>query len=275
MTLDLINFDLHESQFERIRAVLHRTAGIELRKNQMGFVRNRLVQRLVTLGFRSFRQYLRYLERDLSGRELAAMVETLTTNNTRFFREPQHFEYLRREVLPALENRTGRIRFWSAGCASGEEPFSLAIEIREGLSDVGRRDLRILATDLSSHMLARAKVGVYPQEAVQPVPPHRRQRYFTRVHVGGEVAYRVNRDVRTMVRFARLNLLDRWPMKGPFDVIFCRNVMMYFDRTTKEKLVSRFWEYLADDGLLFVGHSESLAGMAHRFRYVQPAVYAK
>jgi chemotaxis protein methyltransferase CheR len=203
------------------------------------------------------------------------MVDALTTNKTNFFREAQHFDYLRQRLIPQVRAVPRPLRFWSAGCSSGEEPYTLAIVLREELPDVDHRDIRILATDISTRILAVARQAVYEQETLRDLPNTVLQRYFTLVRQEPAPAYQVKESVRSMVRLARLNLMEQWPMTGPFEVIFCRNVMIYFDKKTQERLVQRFWDLLAPGGHLFIGHSEGLTAGRHAFRYVQPAVYIK
>jgi chemotaxis protein methyltransferase CheR len=238
-------------------------------------VRARLIRKLRSSGFTSFEQYLRYVEKDSSRRELFKMVDLLTTNKTGFFREPQHLEYLSRKVLPSLMEKGGRIRIWSAGCSSGEEPFSIAILLREEIPGIERMDVRVLATDISRRMLEIARKAEYQQEALKDVPPKLLRKYFTCVDSGFRRVFRVNEEIRSMVSLAWLNLMGNWPMKGPFHIIFCRNVMIYFDKPTQQRLVQRFWNLLEPGGCLMVGHAESLTTISHRFRYMQPAVYLK
>lgn len=273
MAIDMLSLELNEMQFEKISQLMHRSCGINLCHGKEELVKARLTKRLRALRMSNFAQYLRYLEREESGQELTSMIDTLTTNKTSFFREPQHFNYLRQQILPNLKGH--RIRFWSAGCSSGEEPFSIAILLREEMPDVDSRDVRILATDISVRMLEKARKAVYEQEVLRDIPPQLLQKHFTCVQPKPPRIYQVNDNVKTMVRLARLNLMEAWPMKGAFDVIFCRNVMIYFDKPTRQELVNRFWEFLQPGGYLFVGHSESLAALSHKFRYVQPAVYVK
>jgi chemotaxis protein methyltransferase CheR len=205
------------------------------------------------------------------------MVDILTTNKTNFFRELPHFAFLRDNVLPQFKGADRPLRIWSAGCSSGEEPYSLAILIREEFGSRGNRDVRILGTDLSMRALARAREGAYDEGQMDGVPPALRSRYFSRVHKAeaGAARYQVRPEVRSLVSLAPLNLMEGWPMKGPFDVIMCRNVMIYFDRKTREQLIQRFSQLLPPGGHLLVGHSESLNGLAHDLTYVQPAVYRK
>ena len=260
---------LSGGQFSQIGELLHRQCGIALAAGKEALVMARLYKRLRALGLGSFEQYLTHVERDPA--ELRAMVDALTTNKTDFFREPEHFVYLRRVVLPPLAQSADPIKIWSAGCSSGEEPYSIAITLREELPNADLREARILATDISDRVLERAREGVYEEETVRDVPPLYLGKYFHRQ--GGRFA--VNDALRRHIAFARLNLLGEWPMRGPFDAIFCRNVMIYFDNATRQELVERFWELLRPGGHFFVGGSESLTSVEHRFTYVQPAVFVK
>ncbi|MCS6861094.1 MAG: protein-glutamate O-methyltransferase CheR, partial [Abditibacteriales bacterium] len=181
----------------------------------------------------------------------------------------------REQVLPSWQATQRALRLWSAGCSSGEEPYSLAILLHEHLPNVERRDVRILATDISERMLTQAREAVYEEETVNDVPPLLLRKYFVCVRTQPTRAYQVRDSVRALVRLARLNLMEAWPMRGPFDVIFCRNVMIYFDNPTRQRLVQRYYALLRPGGYLFVGHAESLTALTHDFRYVQPAVYVK
>jgi chemotaxis protein methyltransferase CheR len=225
----------------------------------------------------SFKEYISYLEKDKSGQEIVAMIDCLTTNKTSFFREAHHFDYLQEHVLPSLTAmKKKRIRIWSAGCSTGEEPYTIAIVLRESLDNLESLDVRILATDISTRVLHTAREGIYPAENLEDVPMELRYKYFTKVAETKEGSqYKINENIKALVKFARLNLLDPWPMKGPFDVIFCRNVMIYFDKETQQMLVNRFTDLLGPEGYLFVGHSESLMSINHRLTYVQPAIYKK
>lgn len=273
MIIDLLSLELNKTQFEKISRLLYRLCGITLYSGKEELVKARLIKRLRELEMRDFEQYIRYVERDSSGNELTIMTDMLTTNKTSFFREPQHFDYLRQHILPLLKER--KVWFWSAGCSSGEEPFSLAILLREELPAMYRHDVRILSTDISVRMVKKAREAVYEQERLQGIPSQFLEKYFTCVKTKSRRVYRVNNNIRAMVRVARLNLMEEWPMKGLFNVIFCRNVMIYFDKPTRQKLIRRFWELIGPGGHLFIGHSESLSGLSHEFRYVQPAVYMK
>ncbi len=284
-TKGLLPLELSKTQFKKITQLVHGLCGINLHSGKEELVKGRLMKRLRALEMDSFEQYIRYIGQDKTGLELSIMINALTTNKTNFFREPQHFDFLRQKVLPEIKNHS-RMRFWSAGCSSGEEPFSIAMVLREELLDTDLRDVQILGTDISVRMLEKARDAIYEQKVLRDVSPHLLQKYFTPldgrhltgftcVQTGSPRAYQVNNSVRSLVRLARLNLMDRWSMRGPFNVIFCRNVMIYFDKPTQQQLIPRFWKLLEPGGYLFVGHSESLLASSHKFHYVQPAVYVK
>jgi len=272
-TASLSSVRLTQAQYARISQLVEGLAGINLAAGKEELVKARLVKRPRALALPDFDSYLAYVERDETRSELAKMVDALTTNKTSFFREPQHFEYLRMHILPGLAG--SRVRIWSAGCSSGEEPYSIAMTLREELGEEGCRDARVLATDISERMLEKARAAVYDASALRDVPPSMAGKYFTCVQAKPPRLYRVNDSIREMVRIAKLNMMGPWPMKGRFHVIFCRNVMIYFDKAVQQELVLRFWEMLEPGGYLFVGHSESLVGASHSFRYVRPAVYLK
>ncbi len=273
--IDGLSIELDQQQFGKISRKLYDLCGIKLHSGKEELVKARLNRRLQALGIRSFAEYTKYVEQDDSGKELAVMVDLLTTNKTNFFREQQHFDFMRKFVVPTLKNTQRSFRIWSAGCSSGEEPFSIAFLLREEASDNDLRDVRILATDISARMLAKARAAVFEQAVLSDVPARMLEKYFDRVCTDTPQSYRVKGRARALVRFARLNLMDHWPMRGLFDVIFCRNVMIYFDKATQENLVNRFWQYLKSGGYLFVGHAESMASLSHPFQYVQPAIYRK
>jgi chemotaxis protein methyltransferase CheR len=262
-------------EFERICTILFEQSAIVLKEGKEGLVRSRLAKHVRRLGLRSYTEYLDAVAADPSGQERSDMIDSLTTNKTSFYREGAHFEYLQDAVLPKLLGARERVRIWSAGCSSGEEPYTLAMLLHEIVRDPVQRDVRILATDLSSKVLGMAREATYPEAAIEDLPWPGADRYFTRAAGKGQKSLRVRDDVRSLVRFARLNLMEQWPMERGFQVIMCRNVMIYFDKQVQARLVDRFWELLAPGGHLFVGHSESLTSLKHRFTYVQPAVYVK
>ena len=243
-----------------------------MRQGKEGLVRARLAKRLRKLSLSDFDSYLEFVERDATRVEFREMIDALTTNKTNFFREPAHFDFVRDHILPTLGHSS---RFWSAGCATGEEPYSLAMLLNESCSTVKLSDARILATDINQRVLQVAAAGEYSAEAVADMPVSLQQRYWKQATRDTASTFAAKSTLRRLVNFARLNLMDHWPMQGPFDAIFCRNVMIYFDKTTQQRLVDRFWALLKPGGHLFVGHSESLTGTSHQFGYVQPAVYVR
>lgn len=274
--IEPIFLELGRREFEQIRELTYRVSGIQLPPGKELLVKSRLSKRLKMLGIPSFKQYLSLVESDKSGQELAAMIELLTTNKTDFFREPQHFDYLRKHILCGFPEKKRKLRIWSAGCSTGEEPYTIAIVLMEALEEIANIDVRILATDISSRVLAIAKEGIYSAENLAGVPPELRQKYFIRTTgKTGNNCYQVHDKIKSLVKVARLNLMSTWPMKGPFDVIFCRNVMIYFNKETQRMLVRRFANLLEPGGYLFTGHSESLMGMVDSLHYVQPATYQK
>jgi chemotaxis protein methyltransferase CheR len=265
-------------QFAAISRFVKQRCGINLHKGKKQLVEARLSKRMRELGLADFDQYLELIRGNSNGAEIGAMIDALSTNVTHFFREQQHFEFLRSHVLPWILSRdhnTRRIRIWSAGCSSGEEPYSIAMCLRNELHNFNEWDLRVLATDLSRRVLGRARKGVYELQQMRHVPPNLFQQYFVHCRTGIDEHYRITKPLRRIVDFAHLNLMAPWPMTGPFDAIFCRNVMIYFEKPAQQDLVDRFWQILADNGVLFIGHSESLTGIKHRFRYLQPAIYQK
>ena len=264
--------ELTQAQFSRITGLLYEHAGIRMREGKEGLVRSRLAKRLRKLGLPDFDAYLSHVESEPSRAEFAEMIDALTTNKTSFLREVSHFDFLRDEVFPTL---TGPVRIWSAGCSSGEEPYTLSMLLQESFDKAPSRDIRILATDISHRVLATAKAGAYPAEVMADVPSAWLQKYWTRRPIAGRDMYEASPALKKLISFAKLNLMEKWPMQGPFDAILCRNVMIYFDKGTQQRLVERYHALLKPGGHLFVGHSESLTGLTHRFRYVKPAVYVK
>ena len=271
---------LTDQQFGEISKMVYDHCKINLHEGKKELVRARLAKRLRVGGFTSFPEYLRHVSSDPTGREFSVLIDSLSTNLTSFFREIQHFNYLQRVLLPELLARKQKegnfkIRCWSAGCSSGEEPYSLAITLLDQIHNNARWDVKVLASDISMTVLDRARQGIYPQERIEPLSTHQRSRYLTKRQVEGEEVYEVNAQLREAVVFKHINLMEPWPIRVPLDFIFCRNVMIYFDKPTQEALVGRYWDQLAAGGVLFTGHSESLTGVKHKYKYVQPTIYRK
>jgi chemotaxis protein methyltransferase CheR len=259
---------LSAASFGAIRDLIKSVAGIAMTPEKEELVKARLASRLREL---KLNQYEEYLERVKSDRvELSNMVDVLTTNKTSFFREQQHFDFLVDTIFPVWRAERRPRQIWSAGCSSGEEPYTLSMLLQAHLPTV---DVRILATDLSLRVLTRAKAGRYTAAVVEDVPPELRRKYLT--PVPKENAFDVTPDIKARISFARLNLMGEWPMKGPFDLILCRNVMIYFNDETRTMLARRYAELLAPKAVLMIGHAESLASLDQPLRLIKPAVYAR
>lgn len=268
---------LGDKEFEFIRHVVGVNAGIVLGPNKRQLVQGRLARRLRELGMQSYAAYCDFV-REAGPEELVRLINAITTNVTAFFREKHHFDALASYMLPeALErNRASRrIRIWSAGCSTGEEAYCIAMVAAETLPAAPRWDLKILATDIDSNVISTAAQGVYPLERLSTVSEARLRRWFLKG--SGELAgyARVRAQIAGLVTFRSLNLLHPWPMRGPFDVIFCRNTMIYFNQPTRERLLERFADLLVDGGYLCLGHSESIHSANGPFRLVGKTVYRK
>ncbi len=272
--------NLSERDIRWISTVVHSHCGINLHDGKRELVKARVNKRVNARGFRSASDYMQSVLDDPDGEELLHLVDALSTNFTSFYREQNHFDFLATEFLPELIRRkrdSRRLRAWSAGCSSGEEAYSIAMTLASALpeTEIGSWDTRILATDISNRMLIRARHGSYTRERVQAVPAMTRHKWLIPARENGRKVFHVSPKLREMVAFRYLNLIEDWPFEGPFDFIFCRNVMIYFDKATQETLVNRFWDVLDAGGILFTGHAESLTGINHKFKYMRPTIYVK
>lgn len=258
-----------DADFERVRRLIYAYAGISLSPGKREMVYGRLARRLRALGLASFGRYLDRVEADEAG-EREAFVNALTTNLTAFFREPHHFPVLA-ELLRAAGSRGASL--WCCAASTGEEPYSIAITAVETFGSLAP-PVRILASDIDTGVLRVAEAGIYPAERVEKLERERLRRFFLRGTGANAGKVRVREELRALVTFRRINLLERdWPVRGPLDAIFCRNVMIYFDRPTQLSILERFAPLLRPDGLLFAGHSESLHHAAHLFRPCGRTVY--
>lgn len=274
MALDLMSVELTEDVFLKISKLVYRIAGINLPPTKMSLVKSRLMKRLRFLDIYNFESYWQYIENDKTGLELAHMIDIITTNKTNFFRESQHFNFLKQNVLPRL-NKKKSIRIWSAGCSLGAEPLTLALILHDEIPDIIDHDIKILATDISNEMLKIAHAAEYDYSLLEGVPSDFINKYFLTFKRADKTIYKVKDNIRSLVKYANHNLMSDWPMKGPFDLIFCRNVMIYFDKNIRQYLINKFYDILKPSGYFFVGHSESLTTAHHNFKYIQPAVYQK
>ncbi|MEZ5996974.1 MAG: protein-glutamate O-methyltransferase [Hyphomonadaceae bacterium] len=245
--------------FAQIATFLREQTGIALNDAKATLVYSRLAKRLRKLGLPDFDAYCEFIETPDGAGERNEMIAALTTNVTRFFREPHHFDHLRKNVAPRLMETArsgGRVRLWSAACSSGEEPYSMALTLLDVFPDAARYDVRILATDIDPNMVAKAKLAIYRDEAVSPIASGLRERFLSREPDAAEKVWRVKDEVRSLITFKELNLNGNWPMQGRFDVIFCRNVVIYFEEPTQIALWNRFKNILTPEGRLYIGHSE-------------------
>lgn len=260
--------------FIKVRDELYDYAGIVLADHKMDMAYNRLVRRLRELKLDNFDEYLKVLERNPV--EFGQFINALTTNLTAFFRERHHFDFVQSTILPEIAS-TGqrRLRGWSAGCSLGEETYSLAMSIRESQINTDNWDIRLLATDIDSKVLQSASDGVYDQERVKSLPTDQIRRWFLKGKGKNEGSVKVREELQRLITFRHLNLMEDWPLSGPLDFIFCRNVMIYFDQVTQEKLLDRMASLLKPNGYLFVGHSEALARHATSFELVGKTIYRK
>lgn len=257
---------LSDADFAAIAKRAYREFGLHLPSTKKDLVYSRLVKRVRQLGFSDFSSYCALLDSPEGEAEQRELLTALTTNVTHFFREGHHFQTLRDTVLPPLLQaaRQGkRVRIWSAGCSAGQEPYSLAFTVLGLCPEVAKFDVRILATDIDPEILQKAEKGIYPKSELTAIPEPARSKLTQSVEGAGEV-FSIDQKVRDLVRFGELNLMRDWPMRGQFDIIFCRNVAIYFDKDTQSRLWQRFNNVLVDGGYLFIGHSERVAGPAEQ-----------
>lgn len=265
-------FPMTQRNFTQIREIAYNLTGITLSENKQNMIYGRLARRLRVLNMATFDAYCELISKDTP--EINEFINAITTNLTAFFRENHHFDFLSNTVFPEIlvKNRASkRLRIWSAGCSTGEEPHSIAMMLAS-TSGFSNWNAKILATDLDSNVVAKAKSGIYQEDRCTGIPDHYR-RYLKSSESDGD--FKISDDVRKFITFKQLNLLNEWPMKGPFDVIFCRNVVIYFDQETQRKLFSRYASLLADDGYLFIGHSENLNRVSNDFKSLGRTMYQK
>lgn len=262
-------------EFERFRRLIYAESGIALSDQKKSLLVSRLSKRLRDLALATFSEYYDFVKEDVTGDEFIRLLDLISTNKTDFFREPAHFEFLRDRIVPELED-VKRIRIWSSACSTGEEPYTIAITLYETVQAPAQWEFHILASDLSTRVLAKAAAGVYDGERVANVPTDVVRRHFLRGRGGSDGLVKVKPHLSAAVQFRRINLMDdQFPIKTPLDLIFCRNVMIYFDRPTQERLVNKFHRYLKPGGYLFIGHSESLQWIRHPFTALAPTIYQK
>jgi chemotaxis protein methyltransferase CheR len=272
-TLDFVPV-LKPIEFEQISKLAYEHFGLDLHNGKEGLVAARLGKKLRELGMKTFQQYYDHVIADKTGDAMTTMVDHLTTNFTSFFREPRHFDFLRETIYPALRDRS-HIHIWSAACSSGEEPYSIAMTLLELAGAEAAAKVRIKATDISTRILEKGRIGVYTADRFAGIPVPILQRYLLKGRNKSDGTFRFKSEVRSMIEFHHLNLMEKLPEGYRPSVIFCRNIMIYFDKATQENLVRRLSSHLEDGGYLFIGHSESLSNISHGLDYISPAIYRK
>ncbi len=260
--------------FTEIKNIVYTKAGITLESKE-ALVSARLAKRLRKLKLSSEVEYLEYLNNDSSGDELIQLLDVISTNFTSFYREPDHFGLLTDLMNHWIRNGQKKFRIWCAAASSGEEPYTLAITLRE-LMEQQSLDIKILATDISTSVLEKCRNGMYPEKSMLNVPAMFKQKYFSTIKKGEDNYFKAESSLTSLIKFARLNLIENpYPMTGPMDVIFCRNVMIYFDNITRKKIVDEAYRLLKPGGYLIISHSESLTGIENKFKTIKPSIYLK
>ncbi len=277
-----MQYVISNNEFELFRSLIYDTCGINLQLSKKELVKARLSKRLSKVGINSFNDYYKYVTKtDKTGKELIHLIDSISTNKTDFFRENKHFDFLNTTLLPELvakkeKNNDKKLRIWCAASSSGEEPYTLAITVLNHIKPSNGWDIKILATDISTQILGKAVAGIYKMELLKDIPPGTVSAHFSKVIVDNVHCYEAKKHLKDLITYRRFNLMtEKFPFKNPFDFIFCRNVMIYFDPETQQRLVSKFYDCLPKNGYLFIGHSETLSKSNTRFKYTQPAVYQK
>lgn len=270
-------FEFSDKDFNSLRKLVSEHTGISLSEKKSELVYGRISKRLRALGLSRFSEYCDLLKNN-PGDELEHFSNAITTNLTSFFREQHHFNYLAQQVVPQLLDRyskTGRLRIWSAGCSTGEEPYSLAMTLHEVIPDIDKRDIRILATDIDTNVVQAAASGIYQEQRIDGLDEKRCRRWFQRGKGAHSGMVRVDPALQKMITFRQLNLMKDWPMQGLFDVIFCRNVVIYFDKPTQRVLFERFANITHAESHLFIGHSETLSNISESFQLIDKTIYKR
>lgn len=268
-------FEFRDQDFKRVQKIVYDFAGIDLNDSKKNLVYNRLSKRIRFLSMQSFSEYLDYVEAK-GEEEFVHLINAITTNLTFFFRENHHFEHLANTVIPDLIQKNAaskKIRIWSAGCSTGEEPYSIAIVLKEKVPPGW--DAKVVATDLDTNVVNTGKAGVYQIDRLKGVSEERKKRWFLKGTGKQDGFAKVKNELQEIIEFGQLNLMDSWPMQNGIDVIFCRNVVIYFDKPTQTKLFNRYADLLPEEGHLFIGHSESLYKVCNRFELLGQTIYKK
>jgi len=275
------DLEMSDEDYLLFAKMIYDLCGIDLGDNKKELVKARLAKRMRALGLRNFSDYFDHLKRDKSGEELIEMLNVISTNVTSFFRERQHFDYMTKVALPEIMGRkkksgAKKIRIWSAASSTGEEVCTLLFVLAEYLQTLSGWDIKVLGTDISTKALAVAEIGAYSLQKLKEIPQAVQAKYVERCVQGNEQCFKIKNYLSDLAVFRRLNLMDQsYPFQGKFDIIFCRNVMIYFDKETQGRLVNKMCRYLDDNGFLFIGHSESLLNLQTGLTTMAPAVFKK
>lgn len=271
---------LTDKEFDKIRELIYEQTGIHLADHKRALVYSRLARRLRHHGLKSYTEYYQFVrDRDRDGREMVEMINCITTNKTEFFREPHHFDFLRDTVFPqykdqVLQGGNRRIRIWCSAASTGQEPYTIAMTVRECFGKAEGWDIKILATDIDTSVLDYAEKGTYKPDQAESLTNSHIKRFFHRGRGDREGYVTADSELKNLIAFRKLNLQDNpWPMKGPFDIIFCRNVIIYFDKPTQNRLIHRMKDLLKPGGYLMLGHSEALHGIEHGFEHHGKNIY--
>ncbi len=269
-------FEFSDADFRALAKLAYEHAGISLGEGKRNLVYTRISRRLRTLGLATFQDYRAFLSQDR--KEIENFINSISTNLTRFFRESHHFDHLREHIAAKFISRplaARRLRIWSAGCSTGEEPYTIAAVLQREIRDVARYDVRILATDIDTEVLRKASAGEYGVNSLEEIPNIYREFFPVARDDSGKGQIFIDEATKELIAFRRLNLMDPWPFQGLFDAIFCRNVMIYFDGPTKENLIERFTNQVKPGGFLYIGHSESLLGRHDGLQLVGRTIYRR
>lgn len=274
------SINLSDEVFEKLAVLIREKAGIRLNTSKKELVRARLSKIIREEGFESFQNYYDYVLHDRTGQELIRLLDSISTNLTEFFRESGHFDYMTDVFIPDilesdLHQKSRRLRIWSAGCSTGEEPYSIAIVLEESFPPIKNWDVKVLATDISTEVLQTAIRGFYNYKRVEGISKPILKKYFQRGSGQSEDLVKVKDQIKKLITFRYLNFVDKLPFAQKFDLIFCRNVMIYFDKPFQKELVERFYQVLNPGGYLFIGHAESINWPGSKFKYIRPTVYKK
>ncbi|MFW0777077.1 MAG: CheR family methyltransferase [Rickettsiales bacterium] len=268
-------FEFKTQDFKFIASLVYDKTGIVLADHKQDMVYSRIARRLRNLNLHTFRDYCELLQNDDSQEEMANFVNAITTNLTSFFREKHHFVHLRDEVLKPFVNskpKEKRLRIWSSACSSGAEPYSIAMTCCSAIQDIANWDVKILATDIDTGMLNKSRNGEYKKEEIAGIPDTLRKKHVVETH---NDIFQISPSLRSLIRFKQLNLIEPWPFKGPLDVVFCRNVIIYFDKETQQKLFTQMASRIKKGGWLYLGHSETLHGISDQFELIGKTIYRK